>query len=81
MSAVFFDDSFANRRNKGTHRAIARYEQYRDRYAHVLRCDIFRYFPAIDHAVLKSDLRRRIACEPTLALLDTLKGLQIRYFR
>ncbi len=68
----FIDDSFANRRDKGTHRAIARYEQYRNRYAHVLRCDIFRYFPAIDHAVLKGDLRRRIACVPTLALLATI---------
>ena len=57
---------------KGTHRAIARYEQYSNRYKHVLRADIFRYFPAIDHAVLKQNLRRRIACPKTLWLLDTL---------
>jgi RNA-directed DNA polymerase len=55
---------------RGTHRAIAVYERYRDRHAHVLRCDIFRYFPAIDHAILKSDFRRRIGCPSTLALLD-----------
>jgi hypothetical protein len=40
--------------------------------AHVLRCDIYRYFPAIDHAALKSDFRRRIICPPTLALLDSI---------
>ena len=57
-------------RGKGTHRAIARYERYRDRHAHVLRCDIYRYFPAIDHAILKADFRRRIACERTLGLMD-----------
>ena len=68
----FIDDSYANRRNKGSHRAIARYEQYRDCYRHVLRCDIYRYFPAIDHAVLKMDLRRRIVCQSTLALLDSI---------
>ena len=68
----FIDDSFANRVGKGTHRAIARYEHFRDRHSHVLRCDIWRYFPAIDHAVLKADLRRRIACAPTLALCETL---------
>lgn len=45
-----------------TYRAIARYEQYRNRYQHVLRADIYRYFPAIDHAILKADLRSRIAC-------------------
>ena len=69
---AFIDDSYANRRDKGTHRAIARYEQYRDRHAHVLRCDIFRYFPAIDHAILKAEFRRRIACGRTLRLLDAI---------
>jgi RNA-directed DNA polymerase len=68
----FIFDSYANRIGKGTHRAVDRYEAYRDRYDHVLRCDIYRYFPAIDHAILKADLRRRIACERTLWLLDTI---------
>jgi RNA-directed DNA polymerase len=68
----FIDDSYANRLGKGTHKAIARYERYRDRHRYVLRCDIFRYFPAIDHQVLKADLRRRIACPRTLWLLDAV---------
>jgi len=68
----FVDDSYANRVGKGTHRAVLRYEGFRDRHRHVLRCDIFRYFPAIDHAVLKDDIRRRIACAPTLALADRI---------
>ena len=68
----FIADSFANRVGKGTHRAIARYETFRDRHRHVLRCDIYRYFPAIDHAILKRDLRRRLACERTLWLVDAI---------
>jgi len=68
----FIGDSYANRTGKGTHRAIARYEKFRNRYRHVLRCDIYRYFPAIDHAILKRDIRRRIACERTLALADLI---------
>ncbi len=36
------------------------------------RCDIFRFFPSIDHEVLKRDFRRRIACERTLAVMDTI---------
>lgn len=68
----FTYDSYANRAGKGTHKAIARYERYRDRHRHVLRCDIYRYFPAIDHRILKADLRRRIACERTLWLLDAV---------
>ncbi len=68
----FIDDTYANRTGFGTHRALARYEHYRDRFRHVLRADIYRYFPSIDHAVLKADLRRRIACERTLWLCDTI---------
>lgn len=66
------DHTFANRTAKGTHAAIAAYEQYRDRHAHVLRADIFRYFPSIDHAILKSAFRRRISCTRTLGLLDLI---------
>jgi hypothetical protein len=51
---------------------VARYEQYRDRYRHVLRCDIWRYFPAIDHEILKAEFRRRIGCAATLALMDAI---------
>jgi|SRR5215472_8599110 len=68
----FIGHSFANRSDKGTHRAIGAYEYYRDRYANVLRCDVYRYFPSIDHAILKSIFRRRIACARTLALMDRI---------
>lgn len=68
----FINHSYANRVGKGTHRAVARFEHLRDRHTHVLRADLWRYFPAIDHAVLKRDLRRRIACPRTLALCDSL---------
>lgn len=68
----FVHDSYANRKGKGTHRAVARYERYRDRFRHVLRCDIYRYFPAIDHEILKRDLRRRISCSLTLSLGDAI---------
>lgn len=68
----FIHDSYANRRGKGTHRAVARYERFRNRFAAVLRGDIFRYFPAMDHAILKSRVRRRIRCERTLRLTDAI---------
>lgn len=68
----FVFDSYANRLGKGTHRAIGRYEQYKGRFRHVLRCDIYRFFPAIDHDILKRCLRRRIGCERTLWLADAI---------
>ena len=72
FEAGFIDHTFANRVGKGTHRAIEAYERYRDRYAHVLRCDIYRYFPDDRSCVLKSEFRRRIICPSTLALLDLI---------
>jgi retron-type reverse transcriptase len=68
----FIADSYANRVGYGQHRAVARYEHYRDRYRYVLRADIYRYFPSIDLAILKQDLRRRLTCPRTLALLDVI---------
>jgi RNA-directed DNA polymerase len=51
---------------------VDRYAKYAGRFHHVLRCDIYRYFPAIDHSILKVDVRRRIACMRTLWLADTI---------
>lgn len=72
FEAGFIDNTFANLTGKGTHRAIVLYERYRDRHAHVLRCDIYRYFPSIDHELLKAEFRRRIGCEQTLWLMDLI---------
>ena len=68
----FIADSFASIPGRGQHRAVARYEQFRDTHAWVLRCDIHRFFPSIDHAVAKADARRFVACPRTLAVLDAV---------
>jgi reverse transcriptase-like protein len=48
----FIPDSYANRPGKGTHRAIDCLQRFARQYAHVLRLDVVRHFPAIDHAIL-----------------------------
>ena len=68
----FVFDSYANRAGKGTHAAIDRYERFSLASCWVLRCDIYRYFPAIDHEILKKDLRRRIADARLLAVVDAI---------
>jgi RNA-directed DNA polymerase len=37
-----------------------------------LQCDIWRYFPSIDHEILKAILRRKIKCPDTLWLIDLI---------
>ncbi len=72
MEQGFVAESFANRAGFGTHKAVARYERHRNTHAHVLRCDIWRYFPSIDHQVLKADICRKIKCAKTQALIELI---------
>jgi retron-type reverse transcriptase len=68
----FIFDSYANRVDKGTHRAIRRYQHFLRNYRYVLKCDIKKYFPSIDHQILKTLIRRRIADTQTLWLIDAI---------
>ena len=69
---MFIFDSFANRKNKGTHKAILRFQEFSREYKYVLKCDIKRYFPSIDLNILKTLIRRKIKCRDTLWLIDLI---------
>lgn len=56
FEARFHPHSYANRVGKGTHRALDHLQSCARRYRYVLRLDIVRHFPAIDHAILKDKL-------------------------
>jgi retron-type reverse transcriptase len=68
----FIFDSYANRKNKGTHKAIMRYQHFARKYKYVLKADIKKYFPSIDHEILKKVIRRKISCSDTLRLIDMI---------
>ncbi|MBI5637003.1 MAG: RNA-directed DNA polymerase [Nitrospinae bacterium] len=65
-------DSYACRKGKGTHRAVARFTEYARKYPYVLKLDMRKYFPSIDHALLKAAIRRKIKCPKTLWLIDLI---------
>ena len=69
---TFIGDSYANRVGYGTHRALRRFTQFARSHRYVLQCDIRKYFPSIDHAILKAAIRRKIKCPDTLWLIDTI---------
>ncbi|MFN0175798.1 MAG: reverse transcriptase domain-containing protein [Saprospiraceae bacterium] len=69
---TFIHDSFANRKGKGTHRAIERYQHYARRYHYVLKSDIRKFFPSLDHEILKQEFRWKISCPDTLWLADLI---------
>jgi len=68
----FIHDSYANRKGKGTHVAIRRCQGFLRKNQYVLKADIQKYFPSIDHALLKAAIHRKIACKDTLWLIDSI---------
>lgn len=55
---AFLPDSYANRIDKGTHRAIDRVQQFAKRFTYFLPCDVEQFFPAMDHAILLNVLKK-----------------------
>jgi len=72
LDCRFIADSYACRAGKGVHAAVERYQDWARRYAYALKVDVRRYFPSIDHAVLKQKLRHRIKDPGVLWLFDTI---------
>lgn len=64
----FIHDSYANRQGKGNHKALDRAQQWVRRYPYVLKADLRKFFPSIDHEILLTTLARTIACPSTLNL-------------
>ncbi|MGR9106842.1 MAG: reverse transcriptase domain-containing protein [Gammaproteobacteria bacterium] len=70
LDRKFIEDSYACRKGKGVHAAVGRYQAWATRYAYVLKADIRRYFPSIDHRILKQKLRCCIKDHEVLWLFD-----------
>jgi retron-type reverse transcriptase len=64
----FTPNSFASRKGFGQHKALSKARAAVGRYRYVLKCDIRKYFPSIDHRILKDLLARVVKCKRTLAL-------------
>ena len=72
LDRCFIFGSYACRKGKGVHAAVGRYQGWARRYPYALKLDVRRYFPSIDHVLLKQKLRRRIADARILELLDLI---------
>ena len=68
----FIYDSYANRVGKGSHRALDRFIHFSRNRRFVLQCDLQKYFPSIDHNIIKAVIRRKIKCKNTLWLIDSI---------
>ena len=68
----FIHDSYACRVGKGTHRALDRCTHFARRFPYVLKCDVARFFPTVDHQILLEILGRTIADARTMALVSVI---------
>ena len=68
----FHPHSYACRRGKGTHAAADRLQHLMRRCRYALQCDVRKYFPSIDHEILKGVIRRRIKDPRVLWLMDLI---------
>lgn len=68
----FIYDTYANRKGKGVFAALKRAQYFSRRYTHVLKLDIRKYFPSIDHEILKSMIAKKIPCQKTLRLINNV---------
>ena len=72
LERTLIADTYANRPGYGTHRALQRFVHFARSHEYCLQCDIQKYFPSIDHEILKTILRRKIKCPDTLWLIDLI---------
>jgi RNA-directed DNA polymerase len=68
----FIPHSYATRKGYGSHRALRQFTRWSRSHRYVLQCDVRRYFPSIDHGILKAMIRRRIKCPKTIWLTELL---------
>lgn len=68
----FVAGSYANRKSKGTHRALERVQQLSRRHRFVLQCDVRQFFPSLDHEILQTELSKRVRDRSARWLADRI---------
>jgi RNA-directed DNA polymerase len=69
---TFVFASYANRKGLGSHIAVLKFYEYSKKYKYVLKCDIKKYFPSIDHKILSQFLQKKIKDKNVLQLLELI---------
>jgi hypothetical protein len=68
----FIADSYACRKGKGTHAAVRRCQHFARRFRYVLKADVQKFFPSLDHEILKALVARKIKDPDVLWLVGQI---------
>jgi len=73
--SVFITDTYSSLKGRGIHRGVKRLQkalQDIENTTYCLKLDIRKFYPSIDHSILKSIIRKKIKDSDVLWLLDVL---------
>lgn len=73
--SVLIRDTYSSIKGRGIHDGVARMKAFLNDVAgtkYCLKMDIKKFYPSIDHEILKKIIRRKIKCGRTLSLLDEI---------
>ena len=68
----FIFDSYANRKGKGTHKALDRCTNFLRHHCYVMHLDVRQFFPSIDHEILIDILSRTVGDKRVLNLIEKI---------
>jgi hypothetical protein len=69
---VFVHDSYATRKDKGTHKCVRRAQEFMRGNRYYLKFDINRYFESMDHGILIGLIERKIKDKKLLDLMKVI---------
>ena len=72
---IFTSDTYSCIKGRGIHgvmRGVKRAMKDDEKCRYCLKLDVRKFYPSIDHDILKTIIRRKIKCRDTLRLLDTI---------
>lgn len=73
--SIFTEDTFSCIKNRGINRCMEKVDKAmkdKEGTRYCLKIDIRKYYPSIDHEIMKKLVRRKIKCQDTLDLLDEI---------
>lgn len=70
FETTFIDHSYANRKGRGTLRALDAFSAFASRYRYALRLDVHKHFASINHEVLRGLLYERVRSEPMRRIIS-----------
>jgi RNA-directed DNA polymerase len=79
LERTFIADSYACRKGKGTHAAVDRCQQFARHFRSVLKADVQKFFPSLDHDICNDLVARKIKDPEVLWLVCRIVKGYVRY--